>query len=511
MRAALFLGVVWLTSTCLAQPAIDWQRNYGGSSGDGGRTISPTDDGGYIVLGRTTSSDGQVVGYHGLDDLWVIKLGASGELQWQICLGGSEMEYGGDIRQTHDGGYILIGSTDSNDGDITSSTGTTDVWVAKLTAAGILDWEHCYGGSGADYGRCLQLLPNGDYLLFGETGSPEIAGFHGGRDLWLARISSSGELLEQRCYGGTEQDMAGYFAALPSGRLLISGAVWSNDGDVSGNHGGTDAWVVSLDENWDIDWQLCLGGSAGDYAHAICTAPSNEIFVACASNSTNGDITDFWGDEDYWIARLSSDGALINSASFGGSGVDAPRSIVCDPTNTLFVLGISYSADGLVSIPQGGADAWLLSLDENLELNWERSQGGSGSDSGSGSGFGPAGEVVFVGSSNSTDGDLTGNFGSSDLWVVKLQPVDVGMGETTALAGFSVFPNPTSTELRVNLSTTGAKLLELIDVTGRVIYHHVVAAGAPQVQLQVADLAQGTYTVRLSNTEGSFTQRFIKY
>jgi hypothetical protein len=94
-----------------AQPAIDWQHNYGGSLQDRGYSIAPTSDGGYIVLGETRSSDGMVVGFHGgvTYDLWVLKLDDAGVIEWQRCLGGSGPETAGEIAQTLDGGSLLSG------------------------------------------------------------------------------------------------------------------------------------------------------------------------------------------------------------------------------------------------------------------------------------------------------------------------------------------------------------------------------------------------------------------
>ena len=115
-----------------------WQKCLGGSDDDVAYSIQQTSDGGYIVAGETYSTDGDVVGNHGATDAWVVKLNASGGIVWQKCLGGSSEESAYSIQQTSDGGYIVAGGTSSTDGDVTGHDGQyeDDAWVVKLNASG---------------------------------------------------------------------------------------------------------------------------------------------------------------------------------------------------------------------------------------------------------------------------------------------------------------------------------------------------------------------------------------
>ena len=117
---------------------ISWQKCLGGSNGEGAYSIQQTSDGGYIVAGNTFSNDGDVTGYHGGDEYWVVKLDSNGNIKWQKCLGGSGNDYAYSIQQTSDGGYIVAGYTTSNDGDVTGFHDgyefATDYWVVKLDA-----------------------------------------------------------------------------------------------------------------------------------------------------------------------------------------------------------------------------------------------------------------------------------------------------------------------------------------------------------------------------------------
>ena len=97
---------------------IQWHKCFGGTDEDTFSSVQQTDDGGYIAAGYTHSNDGDVLGNHGYQDAWVVKMDALGNLQWQKCLGGSDYDEAYQIQETSDGGYILAGYTYSNDGDV---------------------------------------------------------------------------------------------------------------------------------------------------------------------------------------------------------------------------------------------------------------------------------------------------------------------------------------------------------------------------------------------------------
>src|SRR5690349_17064473 len=108
------LSFIFSLQTFSQAPAIQWQKCLGGTSGDEAYSVQQTADGGYIVAGNTTSNDFDVSGNHGLEDFWVVKLDAGGNIQWQKCLGGTGDDRAFSIQQTTDGGYVVTGQTNSN-------------------------------------------------------------------------------------------------------------------------------------------------------------------------------------------------------------------------------------------------------------------------------------------------------------------------------------------------------------------------------------------------------------
>ena len=128
-------------------PAIQWQRCYGGSGLESQPSLIATADGGYIMSGFSFSTNGDLTGNYGLEDVWIVKLDAARNIQWQKNYGGSSIDQAYDIAQTPDGGYVFAGMTVSNDGDVSGNHGFQDLWVVRLDAAGAIQWQRCYGGS----------------------------------------------------------------------------------------------------------------------------------------------------------------------------------------------------------------------------------------------------------------------------------------------------------------------------------------------------------------------------
>ena len=130
---------------------IEWQKCLGGSSEDQAYSIEQTFDGGFILAGWTASIDGDVVGINGSYDGWVVKLDSLGFIEWQKCLGGSDDDQSYYIKQTSDSGFIVTGRVSSLDGDVIGNHGADDGWVVKLSSLGVIQWQKCLGGSDNDY------------------------------------------------------------------------------------------------------------------------------------------------------------------------------------------------------------------------------------------------------------------------------------------------------------------------------------------------------------------------
>jgi hypothetical protein len=199
-------GDVWAVKTD-ANLNIEWQQLYGGSSIDyQGQSILELDDG-YVFLANTVSNDGDVSGFHGIvgdlatNDIWVVRIDTIGHIIWQKCLGGSKIEYGSKLFQSDDGGFVVFGHTDSNDGDVwdlhtSYNKQNDDIWMVKLSSEGEIEWSRCYGGVGGEniwYNSVLKKAED-NYIIAGSTypfTSPSgnlSCNPKGSSDIWLFEI-----------------------------------------------------------------------------------------------------------------------------------------------------------------------------------------------------------------------------------------------------------------------------------------------------------------------------------
>ncbi|MDD1727495.1 MAG: PKD domain-containing protein [Methanospirillum sp.] len=398
------------------------QRCLGGSSTDQGYAVTSLPDGGYMVTGYTRSIDGDVSGNHGGSDVWVIKMDPSGTLDWQKCFGGSNSDYGYTATQTVDGGYLAGGTTYSNDGDVSGNHGGSDLWVVKMDPSGDLQWQKCLGGTTSDWAESVIQTRDGGYLAGGATYSNDgdVSGNHGGSDAWIVKLDTSGNLQWQKCLGGTSGDWVTSVIQTTDGSYLVAGVVYSTDGNVSGNHGQADYWIVNLDENGTLVWQKCFGGSDNDLAESITQTADGGYLIGGMSSSLNGDVSGNHGYGDYWVVKLDSSGSLQWQKCFGGSSSDWAESVIQTADGGYLVGGISISEDGDVSGNHGNSDCWVVKLDNEGNLKWQKCLGGSKYDHLFSLNQTADRQYLTVGYTYSNDGDVTGYHGITDNWLTRI-------------------------------------------------------------------------------------------
>jgi hypothetical protein len=240
---------------------LEWAKSLGGSGDDYAMSVIQNNAGEYLIAGYTDSTDGDITTNHGGFDYWVIKLDTHGNLIWQKCLGGSKTDEARSIKQTSDGGYLIGGYTWSDDGDVSGHIGTYDYWIVKLNSSGKILWNKCLGGSSWDYGvSAIETVDNGYFIGgFSISRNGNVTGNHGGFDYWVVKLDSQGDLVFEKSLGGSKDEQLNSAIQTHDGGYLLIGSTESNDGNVTGNHGGSDSWIVKLDSSGFIEWQKCFG------------------------------------------------------------------------------------------------------------------------------------------------------------------------------------------------------------------------------------------------------------
>ncbi|MDX9726331.1 MAG: T9SS type A sorting domain-containing protein [Bacteroidales bacterium] len=216
---------------------ITWSKAFGGSGADIGRFIFPTNNGGFVLFGNVVSDNGDVEDNHGTgmntNDIWAAKINSSGEIEHQNCIGGSWHERLSSVILTLDKGYLLIGNTTSDDGDVIGFCesgfvpGLEDLFIAKLDSSLNTQWAKAYGGFDKDYGHSGYQDKDGSFFIIGSNGADGcwVDDNHGYSDWWFCRIGKNGEMVFKQSMGTDKTDYGNYMYRSGSNKLLSMGVV----------------------------------------------------------------------------------------------------------------------------------------------------------------------------------------------------------------------------------------------------------------------------------------------
>ncbi|SMC91099.1 hypothetical protein, partial [Moheibacter sediminis] len=440
MRKHLFYLLLFSTLFTQAQitPEIEWSKTLGSTSMDVGRGVVQTSDGGYIAFGQVMMGDADVTNFKGGVDYWIAKTSVTGELEWEKTYGGSLLDFGGDdqilkIRQTQDGGYILGGTSNSDDGDVTHNYGMEDIWLVKIDSSGNIQWEKNYGGSGEDVFRDIQPTDDGGYILTGRTTSSdgdinsEYIELGAYTTAWVAKLDDSGNIEWSNDIGGYDTFFNEFFSIYPvSDGYVATGSSDGVGGDIpSDGRGSSDFWVVKMDISGQVVWSKLYGGPSMDQPSSIRPADDGGYVVAGYVSQLGGDVTESYGGQDIWILKLNNDGNLEWQKSIGGSRGEGIQEIQTTLDGGYVVGGYTLSTDGHFeeNASKGEQDKFLLKINSTGDIVWTKTFGGSSHDILWGFEITSEGGFITIGSTNSIDGDLVGKENNDfDYWIVKLSP-----------------------------------------------------------------------------------------
>ena len=202
----LVLALVQILTFAQA-PAMQWQKSFGGISSEAIRSVQQTSDGGYIVGGYKSLNSTDPTGNQNMD-AWILKLNMNGDIEWEKTFGGTLTETAASILQTNDGGFIFATWSNSNDGDVTGNHGGADFWVVKMSSSGDIEWQKSYGGTAPDLGMSINKTNDGGYIISGNTQSNDgdVSGNHGAGDAWVLKINNIGVIQWQKTLGGSSQE-----------------------------------------------------------------------------------------------------------------------------------------------------------------------------------------------------------------------------------------------------------------------------------------------------------------
>jgi hypothetical protein len=333
-----------LNLSAFAQHAL-WSRTYGGADSESGRSLQQTTDGGYIVVGETNSFGA------GGGDVYLIKINPSGDTLWSRTYGGSYRDVGLSVQQTTDGGYIVVGFTYS------FGAGGGDVYLIRTDSNGDTLWSRTYGGSDDDQAWCVQQTTDGGYIVVGETNSFGA----GGDDVYLIEIDPNGVTMWNRTYGGSEDDRAYSVQQTTDGGYVVVGETNSFGA------GGYDVYLIKTDSDGDTLWTRTYGRTENDRGYSVQQIPEGYIV---------GGKTHSFGAAGYnvYLLKIAFNGVAFWTRPYGGNGWDGGYSVQRTTDGGYIVAGEanSFGADGY--------DVYLIKTNSSGDTLWSRTYGEAGDD-----------------------------------------------------------------------------------------------------------------------------------
>jgi hypothetical protein len=247
-----------------------WNRTYGGTEDDSASSLVATSDGGCAMAGFTRSFGA------GQNDFWLVKIDASGNVEWNQTYGGTDYDSASSLVVTSDGGYAIAGRTSS------FGSGIQDCWLIKTDKFGNVEWNQTYGGTEDDSASSLVVTSDGGYALAGATNA------FGDGDFWLIKLDGAGKLEWNQTYTEPNSVWTWSLIATSDGGYAILGNT------VSSGAGSSDFWLVKTDAMGNTEWNRTYGGPEPDYPYSLVEASDGGYALAGYTFSFGAGNGNFW-------------------------------------------------------------------------------------------------------------------------------------------------------------------------------------------------------------------------
>jgi len=410
-----------------------WVETFGGSGIDQATSVVATGDGAYMVVGSTYSNDGHFAGLKSTTDAdyFLMRVRPDGGVDWTKVYGGDDDELATGITKTSDGGYVLVGYSRS-DNCFTGSNGVFhDYYILKVDGQGNEIWCQNFGYPGSDQAQDIIETREGDLMVTGffdvsasggqGNDDRENAGtLHGVGEYWGIKLDADGQFFWKRYFGGSNNDRSYNVMQTNDGGFVLIGASESDDFDITDSKGSYDYWAVKLSVEGDLEWTRSFGGSEIDIAYDITTTLDGNFLIVGDARSNDQDVSTNYGNADIWLVAIDAQGNLIWEKSLGGSMFDSAKDLLPMNNNLYCVTGSSRSNDVDVTTNNGENDAWTVVVDAQGTIIFEVAIGGSSLDFSESAAQGVDGALLIVGNTESNDGYIIQNLGYKDILIYKI-------------------------------------------------------------------------------------------
>lgn len=493
-----------------------------------------------------------------------------GQIEWSKNFGGDNLDFPTIVIERGPNDYVLFGQTKSTTDDISVNYGDFDVYISSFDNNGILtDTFRILDGSGQDM-IVDALLINDSTIYFVANSishnAPDYFTSLGGTNVWIKSLYSSGTLVSGLAVGAGNTDWAYDFKALTNGYIIV-GLTLSTDSIFSGPSSNSDAFIMRFNSSMNLVWAYRYGNNDMEEFREASILSDNSIFLTgqkkgvadvrkdlwfVKCNSVGDTIetyhletsdgcqafnVDFRNDSNLYVAGFTetTDGIFASNADssaaivlhydplnmqlegfrfYGGNGIDYGLDFMAWNDSINLLLMCSESNDGNFSQNFGQYDLFLIALDQSWNVVGYDNLGGSNIDGipyeGEISMLKTAdGKLMIATSSSSSDGDLPGNYGSYDNWVIKYNPaILLSVEDGGQLPQFSVYPNPVSDEINIVNPANDDAQVRIYSIDGRTCIGEYQISGLIN-HISVSHLTSGVYLVEFQNGKGRSSQKII--
>jgi hypothetical protein len=486
--------------------------------------IVPTSDGGMIIAGYTKTPPGVISSTnHGGKDYLIAKLNADGTLSWMKNFGGSMNDEAWGVAEVGGGEYLIIGSSYSDDGDITDHIGSTefaDMWVLKLNDDGNIIWQISYGTEGDDTGADVAYNSNHRIIIGGtvsEVGQ-NVSEIVGGSDYWIAELDNNGNIQWESVYGGIGNEKMQELVCLPNNDMYLGGTSYSFGSSAFDG----ESYIIKVNQDGDQLWDLNVGSTSDNGIGSIgkiCLNEEGGILLSYQSSLLSDGLNcDAHGS--FLFAEISADGELLSNWCFGGDGVDKSTAMCADNDGMKWMVGTTNSNSGDVNPPTGYEDnesnIWLAKCDENGDLLWNQSIGGPEMESAVSMFMNSNGKIYLIGNTNSSTEEVVGQHdnssGTFDIWFVIVDTQVSSVGSSYLENQLcTVYPNPTNDLLNIAFTQTSPwAIAEVYNMHGEMMQSSKINTSNHQMDL--SQWSAGCYQLNIKSIGGELiaSKRFIK-
>ena len=323
-----------------------FQKTFGGTSMEDANSIIPTSDNNFVIVGSTASYG------EGLYDVYLIKINSFGDTIWTRTYGGINNDYGFNVEETNDGGFVIIASTTS------FGSGPRDMYLIRTDNNGYLLWSKTYGGINTEEGLSVSKCTDSGFIVSGWTYSYG----SGQRDVYLIRTNSIGDTLWTKTYGGASNDYGYCVKQTLEGGFVVVGYTY-----ILGQ-GLTNVLLIKTDTLGDTLWSKTYGGTQFSWAYCV-QQTSDSGFVLIGNTTSFGANPD-----DIYMVKTDVNGNVQWSKTYGGVNQDIGTYVKQTNDNGYIILGITQSFGA------GSADIYLIKTDSVGSLIWSKTYGGSSYD-----------------------------------------------------------------------------------------------------------------------------------